>query len=307
MQRKYLLLLLGITGLYALALFLTPVDKAVLDKYNLSIDQVRVLYVFIVLPLFAIWSMAFYGLSVFDKYAHLIRRDKDGAGFQLIARGLMILVVGSAATNLINALLKLATHSNLPAVKAQVVIGNYLTMLVTVASFAFMYRGAVQLCGLTRKPPSPAGKLSFNMGYLGIAALYACLFMSHLPQARAVPLTTASHAAYYAPTWLLIPTVLIPYLLAWYLGGLTVYLLGFYTRYIGGSLYSHALRYLSYGIAVVVAGSVAVQLLTVFAGQLQNLSTATILLLIYTLLAIITAGYVPIVIGAKKLAKIETA
>lgn len=307
MQRKYLLLLLGIAGLYALTLFVTPVDKAVLDKYNLTLAQVRVLYVFIILPLFFIWSMAFYGFSIFDKYAQLIRRHKDGAAFAEIARGLMILAVGTAATSLVNALFKLVTHSSLSAVKAQVVIGNYLTMLVTLASFIFMYRGAVQLCRLTKKPPSTTGKLSFNLVYLGLATLYACLFMSHLPQARAVPLTLTSHAAYYTPTWLLIPTLLVPYLLAWYLGALTVYLLGFYTKYIGGSLYSHALRYLSYGVAIVVFGSVAVQLLTVFTGQLQNLSTASLLFLIYLLLAIITAGYVPIAIGAKKLAKIETA
>lgn len=307
MQRRHLKLFLIIIGLYTLATFITPIDQALLDKYNLTLSQVRILQVFVILPLYAIWALAFYGFSTFDRYARMIRHDKDGAAFQQIGRGLAVLAVGTAGASLVNVLFGLYTHDHLQAVKAEVVVGNYLSMLVTVISFVYMYRGAMQLCKLTKKRFQPGGGLVMTLVFIGFAALYACLFITNLPEARNVPLTVTSHAPYYTPTWLLVPTLLLPYLAAWFLGVVTVYLLGFYTRHIGGSLYSSALSYISYGVAVVVLGSVIMQVLSVFTGQLQNLSTVGIVFVLYLLLAVITAGYVPIAIGAKKLAKIETA
>ncbi len=307
MQRKHLIIFILFAILYALFVFSTPVDQAVLTKYHLSLSQVRILDVLIIIPLCIIWFLAFYGFSAFDLYARLIRRDKDGDAFHNIARGIMILAIGSAATTIFNAAAGLYTHSHLESMRYQVIAGNYLTMLVTVASFYFIYKGAVRLCKITKKQRvASSGPLVFNLGYIAFAAVYTYVFVVHLPAAKNVPLTATSHAAYYTPNWVLIPTFLVSYLLAWYLGGLSVYLLYFYTRHIGGRLYSSVLRYLSTGVAVVVAGSVIFQILTVFTGQLQNLSTASLLILIYLLLAIIAAGYVPIAIGAKKLAKIET-
>ncbi len=145
MQRQHLKLFLTLVGLYTLATFLTPIDPAILDKYNLTLSQVRILQVFIILPLYAIWALAFYGFSNFDRYAKMIQDHKDGAAFQQIARGLMVLVVGTVGTSLVNVLCGLYTHNHLQAVKVEVTLGNYLTMLVTVVSFAYMYRGAVQL------------------------------------------------------------------------------------------------------------------------------------------------------------------
>jgi hypothetical protein len=306
LQRKHLVLLIAIAALYTLAVFLTPIDHALLVKYHLSLTGVRILDVLIIAPLLIIWTAAFYGFSVFDNYAKLIRRDKDGAAFHDIARGVTILAIGLALASLLSAGIGYYAHYHLNAVKIQVMVNSYFTMLVTLTAFIFMYRGASRLCKLTRKRHHISGNLIFNIIYIIFASLYTYLFVAHLAAAKDVPLTTVSHAAYYAPTWLLIPSFLITYLIAWYLGSLTVYLLVFYTKHVGGTLYANALRYLSYGIVAVIAGSIIIQALTVFTGQLQTLSTSTLIILIYVLIAIISAGYIPIAIGAKKLAKIET-
>lgn len=306
MQRRHLILLVVIAVLYTAAIFLTPIDHAILMKYHLSLTGARVLDTLIIIPLLLIWTAAFYGFSVFDNYARVIRRDKDGEAFHNIARGVTVLAIGSAVASLLSVSIGYYAHDHLNAVKVQVIVGNYFTMLVTLAAFIFMYRGAARLCQLTRKPCLSSGNLRWNLAYIMFASLYTYLFVAHLPAARHVALTATSHPAYFSPTWVLIPSFLITYLVAWYLGSLTVYLLIFYTKHIGGTLYAHALRYLAYGVVAVVVSSIFIQVLTVFTGQLQSLSTAALIVLIYLLLGIIGAGYIPIAIGAKKLAKIET-
>jgi hypothetical protein len=305
MQRRYLFLLLSLTLLFALATYLTPASSAVLHKYHISTAQLRIVDTLIILPLAGIWTAAFYGASTFDRYARTIQRHRDGAALRVMSYGISILAIGTSTVSIITTLIGTYSSRHLGAVRAQVVIGNYLTLFVTMAAFAFIYKGASQLAQLTGKKFYASGHLIYNSVYIGLAVLYTYLFLNRLPSASHVPLTATSHAAYYTPTPILVLTFLIPYLISWYLGSLSIYMLRFYRQNIGGKLYTHDLAFLSAGLGIVVTGSIVVQILTTLTGQLQNLSTAAIIALVYCLLAIIAAGYVPIAVGAKKLATLE--
>jgi hypothetical protein len=305
MQRKYIFLLLAFSLIYTIAVYTTPVSHALLHKYHLTMPVVRMLDALIIIPLIIIWAIAFYGSSMFESYAENIRRSKDGTAFRTIVKGVVTLAVGSPSVSVITVLISAYSSRHLPATRFQVIVSNYLTMLVSVAGLYFIYQGAVQLSQLTRKKFLPNGKVGFNAAYIAFAGIYTSLFVSHLPSAKNIPLTPTSHAAYYTPTPILILTLLVPYLIAWYLGVLAIYLLRFYTQNIGGKLYSQAFRLLSYGLGMVIAGSIFVQLLSVYSGQLQNLSTASLIFLIYIFFAVISAGYIPIAMGAKKLSVIE--
>lgn len=307
MQRKHLLLLVLLSGLYTLILFVTPVDRATLTKYHLSLTQVRVLDLTIVFSVYLIWGAAIYGFSMFQAYSQTIKKDADGRALRKIVDGIMILAIGSPIISIVTSGLNYYTIKHLQDVPRQVIISNYLTMAITISALSFVFLGARQLCGLTRKRYYPSGHVIYNLIFIALSALFTYLFLNHLPSANNVPLTATSHGAYYTPTWVLIPTLVIPYLMSWYLGFLAVYMLRFYRDNIEGTIYRQALSYLAFGITTVVLISIGEQVLAVFTGQLQNLSTAPLLVLIYLLLAIIAAGYILIAIGAKRLATIEKA
>jgi hypothetical protein len=305
MQRKYLLSLIGLSLIFAAATYLTPASGALLHKYHITAAQLRVLDTFVILPLIAIWATAFYGASVFENYALSIRRHKDGAALRTISYGVSILAAGTAATNVLSAVFGYYSSRHLGFVRPQVVIGNYLTILITAAAFYCMYTGAAQLAGLTGRKFHPSGQAVYNSLCIALTVLYTYLFLNRLPSARHVPLTATGHAAYFMPTGVVIVTLLIPYLVSWYIGSLAVRLLWFYQKNIGGKLYAHDIGFLSLGIGIVIAGSILTQFLTVLTGQLQNLSTAAVIALIYCFLVIIAAGYIPIAVGVKKLAALE--
>jgi|GEM_PF-4376095 len=305
MQRRYLLSLVGLSLIFAIATYLTPASGALLHKYHLTVVQLRIIDTLVILPLVAIWATAFYGASIFESYALSIKRHKDGAALRTISYGVSILAAGTVVTSVVAALFGYYSGSHLSFVRPQVIISNYLTMLITAAAFGFMYAGAARLAGLTGKKFHPSGDATYNGFCIALIVLYTYLFLNRLPAARHIPLTATSHSAYFIPTGLIVITLLIPYLISWYVGALAVRLLWFYQKNIGGKLYTHDVGFLSLGIGVVIAGSIITQILTVLTGQLQNLSTAAVIALIYCFLMIIAAGYIPIAVGVKKLAALE--
>ena len=307
MQRKHLILLLVFSGLYTAILLITPVNTATLVKYHLSLAQIKVLDISILLPVYLIWWAAIYGFSAFQAYALAIKDDSDGRALRKVSDGIMVLAIGSPIVSLITSAINYYTLKHLHDVPKQVIITNYLTMAITVGALCLIYAGARELCTLTRKRFYRSGSTAYNLVYIALAVLFTYLFLHHLPVANSVPLTATGHAAYYTPTGVLVPTFVIPYVLAWYLGFQSVYMLRFYRDNIGGKLYTGGLSYLAFGVTVVVIISIVEQVLTIFTSQLQNLSTAPLLVAIYILLAAIAAGYILIAIGARRLTYIEKA
>ncbi|HVV25946.1 MAG TPA: hypothetical protein VHC21_02860 [Candidatus Saccharimonadales bacterium] len=305
MQRKYFLTLLGLSLIFAITVYTTPASDALLHKYHLTLAQLRIIDTLVILPLIAIWAVAFYGASILERYALSIKRHKDGAALRTISYGVSILAIGTTATSVISSLFGYYDSKHLKFIRPQVIVNNYLTLLITLAAFIFIYRGAVRLAELTSKKIQPGGSVVYNAAYVALAVLYTYLFFNHLSAATHIPLSATSHAAYYTPTGVTVATLLIPYLISWYLGSLAVHMMWLYQRHIGGKLYAHDINFLTLGLGIIIAGSILTQILTVLTSQLQSLSTAAVIALAYCLLTIIAAGYVPIAVGVKKLADLE--
>ncbi|HVX24452.1 MAG TPA: hypothetical protein VG992_03885 [Candidatus Saccharimonadales bacterium] len=305
MKPKHLGLFIVLIGVDILITYLTPVSHATLVKYHLSATQYHVLITLILLPLIIIYLAAFYGFSAMQTYVDRIKRDKDGKALQYVVNGLKVMVIGGLVSGDISTLLSYEAKHHLGITKAQIIFSNYSTVAITLAGLSFIYVGAVHLCQLTRKRFPNNGTLIYNLGFIALASVFTDLFVGHLAGNRHIPLTATTHAAYYSPNWLLVIGLLVPYLIAWYLGFLAIYLFRFYRKNIGAPIYERALRYVSFGLGLVISLSVVAQVLTIFTGQVQNLSTSSLILAIYALIVLIAAGYVPIAVGAKRLLAIE--
>jgi hypothetical protein len=288
--------------------FLTPVSHDLLAKYHITQATVYWIYVVIFIPLYIIWYTAFYGFSALQTYAQRIKKHRDGAAMQLVANGVMLLAVASPFVSAVSGVIRYVGGNTKPStIETQVVTSNALTLLFMVAGLVLVYLGATRLNRMTRKPLPQRGLVLFNLVFLAVSVVYTYLFVVHLQGNRSIPVTATTHPVYYSPTWVLMPGLLIPYLLSWYLGFLSIYQFRSYRLHIGAPIYAAALRSLSYGIGLVVVTSVVTQVLSVFNGQLQSLTVAGLLVAIYLLLIVMGSGYLLMARGAHRLLKIEEA
>jgi hypothetical protein len=304
MRRKYYLLLAGLTVVYLALVFVTPIDQAVLDKYHLSLLSAQLLNMAILLPLVAIWTIAFYGFITIKRYAALIKSDDDGQGFQLLGHGLAVLGIGMVLSSIATAIINLITRQNLHLIPRGVIITNYITVLIAFASYWYMYRGSRKLVGVAtrNKDDFPYARL-FGALYFIFGVIFAHAAVTN-PQ-RSAPATVLAHGIYYLPNWLLLTTVIVPLIASWYIGMLAVSNIEHYRRRVNGVIYRSQLKFVALGISIIIIVSVGVQILTLFSKNTSEYSLSALLLLIFALLAVIASGFIMVAVGAKRLIQLE--
>lgn len=123
--------------------------------------------------------------------------------------------------------------------------------------------------------------------------------------ARQFPPSSGIKAAYYLPDWLLVTTIIIPYLFVWFYGMRAAAHLAFYRKNVSGVVYKQALGYLAVGLGTVIVSSMALRFLVSLTTLLNSLSLKILLILLYALIFVIASGYIFIAVGAKKLKRIE--
>ncbi len=112
-------------------------------------------------------------------------------------------------------------------------------------------------------------------------------------------------SVYKMPLWLVLMTLVVPYIYMWFIGFIAAYEMYLYNTAVKGVLYRKSWSVLSVGLSVVIIAQIVVQYLTTITPQLNRLSITAILLVVYALLLLMSVGYILIAFGAKKLQKIE--
>jgi hypothetical protein len=110
---------------------------------------------------------------------------------------------------------------------------------------------------------------------------------------------------YYLPLWLMVTTVTIPYLYAWFIGLLAAYEISAYSRHIRGLLYKQSLWLLAIGLVVVIGSSVTLQYINSVGPRAGYLLLNYHLLFLSCCRIIGSCGYALIALGAIRLKKIE--
>jgi hypothetical protein len=110
---------------------------------------------------------------------------------------------------------------------------------------------------------------------------------------------------YYLPFWLILVTMVIPYLYAWYVGLLAVCELVIFSKQSRGVLYQQALQQVAYGLVIVVAGSIAIQYVGSIVPSTGHLILGTSLAATYAIRLTSVVGYIMIARGALSMKKIE--
>ena len=287
---------LGYIGLTLAA----PISTAT-RTYSLSPWAVHSLQLSVALPIVAIWFTALWGSLRFKQYAEKIYSNADGRALNVVATGLLTLVASLAITSLIQAAnpgMIAAGHA-----KPWTLLGEYSGVVLSVTAFGIIGRGALKLAQIVKLRGVRQGSLAALAALAVMGILYGW-FMAKNPYRLSSP-DPARYSSYYLPDWLIIATIMVPYLVVWYCGLLAVVYLRCYQKFSSGIIYRKALSRLAAGLFAVIMASLLIQLLNALSPSLAHVGLGNILFLLYGLVIIYAVGHVLVVIGARRLSKIE--
>ncbi len=255
--------------------------------------QIRLLQLTIILPVIAIWGLAWFGATRFKDYSQTIKNSDDGHALGQVSNGLLVIATGLIISGLFASFRGWAIQNDLIA---QFTITNsYLVLIFPLIGFGLMFAGSRQLLKITEARRMEPKKILIAL-VLVTAAIYI--------YARGILSGHGSNNLYLNQNliWL---TIVVPYALTWLLGTSTILNIATYQQSVKGIIYRQALRRLSLGLYVVVGFSIGLQLLTLLVSSLQTAGLSTLLIIIQILILFYGLGYLLIAVGAKNLAKIE--
>ena len=285
-----------LAGLYLFLNIVLPPNSPTIDAYNLSNTEYRVLVLLVGIPLVVVWFASFYGYALLMRYTEVLKRQQEAAAFYSIAYGLRLLAWGLPIIAIISTILGGIVHANIELADTALIIVHYLPVVVSVASFWFISNGSRKLTELSRTRPSHmATRLLFGM-FIIVGVLFSY-----------VTITTASHDSnpYHLPMWLILLTIIMPYLYAWFMGLYATYEIYLYSLKTKGVLYRRALSSLVTGIILTIITAVIFQYTQSDTLRLRRISFSWVFVGIYLLLTLYAAGFLLIARGAKRLKKFE--
>jgi hypothetical protein len=269
--------------------------------YHLTGFEYRVLYLAVAVPSLVIWFVAFYGYARLQEYARVIKRTDEAPAFGQLARGCMWLAwslpVSALATYVLDAIADQwgGFHA------ASIILANYITLALPLLGFSLVGIASKELINRVNARLSPVNARGIMLFFVVGGVLYCYLtFRQFNPGSLG-----STHNPYFLPIWLLLLTVIIPYLYAWFVGLLAAYEITSYSQQVRGVLYKQALHLLVGGLVAVIAGSILLQYISSVDPSPGHLVLDYRLLLVVLFRIVIGIGFVLIAAGANRLKRIE--
>jgi hypothetical protein len=301
-MRKYLVLITLVWLAYAILTFLTPSAEAI-TRFGLTYTQFEIIRVTFLVPSLLIWLSAGYALIRFCNYSKLVHDSPESKGFSQIAEGVLLLLLALIIPTFVS-LLSAFNPDTLGVEKLVTIFRNYITIILYLTSFWQLRQGSKNL-NLTINPRGLNANLRQYVVWfvilLGIAYA-AAIFQNEFRTHSNDPLIRST---YFLPDWLIITTIVIPYVFIWLWGLLAIVNFREYSKSVQGTVYRKAFSNTSNGLIAIIGLSIGVQFLSQLAGFLGRSNLSIILGIIYLLLLIMTVGYFSIARGMRELAAIE--
>lgn len=268
---------------------------ATLHQYHVSALGLRVIDLTLIVLLAAIWYAGFYGYAKLYEYALLIRNNNDGEQVIKLSRGILLLVMWLPISSTISAILNFLTVKHPGFMSAAKIIENYISLLFPLAGFIYISMGARKLSELVKQRPSylATNVLAISLTYIGLIYIHQ------------VATTQNRSAVYHMPMWLILITIVGPYIYMWFMGLLAVYEIYQYRQKVKGIIYKKSWGLMSLGLGWLVVVTIVLQYLTTLSSHLTRLSIYGILTIIYALLLLIAVSFVLIAGGTRRLQRIE--
>jgi hypothetical protein len=286
---------------YFLLILFLPADQVSMHNYMLSATEYRVLRFSLALPLVLMWFAAFFGYAKLQQYAQTIAKTPEASGYQRLANGCRWLAWGLSTTSIASIILNTNGDNHPRFHSLAIIIINYMSLLYALIAFSVMSGGAHDLATRAKQSLTPATTRSLQLIFVISGVIYCYLTFKHLD----LQSLASTNNPYYLPVWLLVISVIIPNLYAWFVGLLAVHDLGIAARRTHGVLYRRAVRFLASGLVLVIASLISVQYLHSAIPRSGHLSLDTTLIVTYATYLVTMIGFILVSLGANRLKRIE--
>ncbi|MDF2461321.1 MAG: hypothetical protein K0S68_724 [Candidatus Saccharibacteria bacterium] len=269
-------------------------------RFQLSDSALLLLRLTIIVPIHLIWLLAMRGAVAFKNYSALIAGGKESKAIDLIANGLLWTIGYLILNSVLSATTPFFAGTSVFA--PLVIIRDHLAPFFSLIAFFLIYRGSHLLRDI-------AGFTTWTRGTAWIVAAYSVFAFLFVLQFATAPILDGAAAGRTAtsivPHNILLFTLIVPFLSAWFMGVAALINISKYARHVKGVLYRSALVNLVRGLIVVIGFSISLQLLNFSAKYLATLQIGAILLILYALMILYATGFFLVANGARKLAKLE--
>lgn len=286
---------------YLLLVLLLPASKATMQAHTMTEFEYRVVRLAIGLVYVIIWFAAFYGYKKLMEYATLIARTKEGAAFKQLSIGVAWLAWSFPLAIIASNILYAVSYCWEDFKPTAIIISNYLALLLPLIGFTIIGTGAHKLTQQARLRPSLFGirTIAVLMALVGVAYCYAIFSRFNFDD------TGSTSNPYYLPMLVMIATVMVPYLYAWFAGLFATYEISLVGRRATGLLYRNALMLLVIGLGVVIISSIALEYMFSLQPR-QGYFTIDYRLIISLFFRLLSGiGFALIALGAVRLKRIE--
>jgi len=292
-----LYVLLGAMWLYVLASSLATAQTSSLTQ-TLPSGQRLLLEFTVLVPLLVIWFVALHGALTLRRYARLIAGSPEARGLGAIADGLFWLIAYLIFTSVFGAIIQTLAHHQ--SVQLLVSFKNHALVAMGFIGSALLYYGSTQLRRAVYFTTwNQAALWLFALFCIGAAVFTWMFTWSTVSTDRnGVPL-------YALPKPTLAFSLILPYILPWFMSLLAGLNIGRYAATVKGPIYRQALRRLVWGLVALTALSITLQVLTLAAIVVSGLSLTLTLLLVYILLLFYGWAFWLVQAGARQLTQLE--
>jgi hypothetical protein len=282
-------------------ILLLPPNKAALHTYGLSGSEYRALLFALSIPSVVTWVAAFIGYAKLRQYVDVIRKSPEGGSFAILTRGYAWLAWSLPITATAYLILNAVSDKWPSLLSTNVIFHNYIGLILPLVAFTLIGTASRSLVNRAKLDITSASVRGIMLVFLAAGVLYCFLTFQQFN----LDSLGSTHNPYYLPVWLMVLTVIIPYLYAWFIGLLAAYEIMLFSKHTEGVLYRSALRLLVAGLVTIIVSSVALQ----FSSSVQPAAGHVVfgyhlvLNLIFRIIAGI--GFILVAFGAGKLRKIE--
>jgi hypothetical protein len=293
---------IALSVLFFILVIFLPANKMVTQNYRLDSVQYHILLFAVELPLAITWFVAFYGYYKLNQYAHTINRSSEEAGFKHLAAGCKWLAWGLVFPAIYALIVNAIANSYPGFLPTAIISTNYLDLIFQVIALTVIANGASSLVvhgGRVRTTANGVRLLMLLLVTLGVG--YCFLIFRQLGSHSA----TSADNQYYLPEWLIVFTVIIPYIFAWFTGFLAAYEISVHSRHVKGLIYRRGLRWISIGLTLVITGSFGSQYIHAITPRTGHVSLSYDLVFVYMFYIIIFFGFALVSLGAYHLKKLE--
>jgi hypothetical protein len=286
---------------YVLLIFILPPSHTTMRLYHMTSLQYKTVLLLVSIPSLIVWLAAFMGYIRLRLYADSVSESEDGRHFSRLASGAAWLAWSLPVTALLILVLN-GFANRWPAWHpASIIVGNYAVLLPVLIAFTMIGGAARSLLQSAQVRISLSATRLIMFFFAAAGVLYCYLVFRNLDLSS----LGASQNPFFLPVWLLVVTLIVPYIYAWLVGVLAAYEITLFSNNAGGLLYRRALRLLAVGLVAVIAGSIALQ----YIGGVHPGASYLVLdgrLLAVTIFRLISgAGFLLLARGADKLKRIE--